>query len=293
MNGEMSSTRQATNKVDLRIGTMKNQKEETKQLFDLLKEYHKLYTALLETQRKILRNIKKFYGEESLYSNLIEKVRKVIQTKECDISESLIKLEQEIKHKEPLNTQIYAPLQDFSSKYYEKLKVYEYYDKKLPKLEETRTKKEVKGKVKPKDIERVERNKKKYKDAVLGAKSFAKNFIDWSNITNLERFKVINPVIKHFVDIEISNFFVIEGNIVELENFGQIFDMQENNFYNDKYFKDELEGSNLELRSYVNTNQSSKKVFNKQDEESVEYLELEDKKVNGSKDGSNINLSGV
>lgn len=254
------------NNTELRIKRMEEQRKINFNLTDNLKRYISACQHLVHLEKQIVDDIDKLYTNDSIFHDLIHNLEKSVKFKSDIIRRETKDLSDMIDKQKGLE-KIYNPLKPVFKMYFQNKEKKEHYEKKLPNLEnQMEGKKKIKGQLTNNETKKLVRNQRKQKNSATEYELVKKQIVLDTNKINLERFELLNPLLKEFINLHASSVTLMQDKIQALGYFENELTNKEDEDYNRKYFLD------VKAESKVNFNRRKTGKTNYSDDGDTSYV---------------------
>lgn len=109
----------------------------------------------------------------------------------------------------------------------------------MPKLRtQTEAKEKLKGTLATKDVEKLNRNERKYQNSIDNYELSSQNVTKETNKINLERFRYFNPIIGEYISSLLSECYLMNEHLHKLDNYENVLKQEETEDFNDRFFLD-------------------------------------------------------
>lgn len=274
--------------TELRIHRMEQQRKINFSLQEHLRSYIKAYEHLTHIENKIVEDLQKLYTNDSSYSHLVYDLSKALKFKANIIKRETKDLRDQLEKKKRIET-IFNPLKPLITQYFKNMDKKQHYQKKLPGLEsKMEGKKKINGKLSNGETKKLVRNQRKLKNSTTEFQITQTEIAKETNLINLERFDQLNPLLKEFINIQMSTSFLMQDKLAPLQNYEQELREKERPEFNDKYFL------NVRQESRVNMNRKLNKNYDDNDEGYVKQnIQNNYYYVNGQQQGQREEVDDV
>lgn len=244
---------------ELRILKTEDQRINTLNLLGNIKQYTQVLDQLASIEMKIINDISKLYHNDSVYGNMIYSLSNALNFK-ADLIKRESKALKDSLEKNKGIADMYNPLKPLIKHYFKSIDENQHYIQKLPKvIDQMEGKKKIKGELTQKETEKIIRNKRKFENAQTDLKVVHESIFDETNKLNLERFDKLNPIIKEFINSEVSLVFLMSEKFAPIDNFDAVLSTKESELFNHKYFMDVKSATKSEIqKSGFNQREGSK-----------------------------------
>lgn len=247
----------ASDEIHNRILRIEDQQRQSGELLVILDRYANTLTELNNIEQQLASRLKLWYTDYSVYSPLIQKLKEAIDYRATSVTEDTMRLRTAIRNQMHVEDESYKTLKATINNYFNSERMLHHYDDKLPRLNPQRSMPNSDSKVSSKKLERVLRNERKLDNARTDTQTFSSQIINETTRLNLERFDRINPLIKMFISLQLRESLMNQEKFLELENYEQVLDDRESDFFNQRYFEP-IAGSSIR---YVNNGEGVSNIM--------------------------------
>lgn len=242
-------------KTQIRIHRIEEQRKQTWEILDLLEQYAEELTKINKIESNLTNKLQSWYTDSSIYSPAIKKLKVAIDHRIKEYDVDINKIQESIQKQRDIELDIYKPLTAIVTNYFDTARRYNHYNNKLVKLQTTSKKHLDVKKVKNGERERLLRNERKFENAKNDIDVYIREIIENTNELNLQRFERINPLVKSFTNIQVNGALRLQKMFMDIENFEQVFDSNESDVFNEKYF-DYSQTASKTVQNMVSENKS-------------------------------------
>ena len=266
--------------TELRILKMEQQRKLNFNLQEHLQSYIKAYQHLTHIENKIVEDLQKLYTNDSSYSHLVYDLSKALKFKSDIIKRETKDLRDQLEKRKRVEA-IFNPLKPLINQYFKGMDKKEHYEKKLPGLEaKMEGRKKIKGKLSNGETKKLVRNQRKLKNSTTEFQITQDEIAKQTNQINLERFEQLNPLLKEFINIQMSTSFLMQDKLSPLQSYEQELQSKERPAFNDKYFLNVRQESRVNMNRKLNKRDGDDEGYVKQNIQNNYYY------VNGEQQGS-------
>lgn len=227
-----------TNMTELRMLKMEEQRLANISLLSNLSKYANIQAELSILEKKIGEEIFSLYTVDSTYSDLLHKLSKAMTFKADMVKKNTLLMQDCVEKSKKLET-FYDSLKPLFKNYFTSLQVQQHYEKKVPKvISKTEERKRNGIQLTSKETEKLVRNKRKLENSRTDMKVIHECIIAETNLINLDRFDILNPLVKQFITFQMSNIYIMNEKWAGIKTFEQVLEKKESDTFNDKYFLD-------------------------------------------------------
>ena len=236
------------NNTESRIQKMEEQRKINFNLIDNFKRYISACQNMAHFESQIVADIDKLYTNDSMYHDLIHNLQRSVQFKSDIIRRETKNLSNMLDKQKGLE-KIFNPLKPVFNMYFKNKDKKEHYEKKLPNLEsQMEGKKKIKGQLTNSETKKLVRNQRKTKNSATEYELIKKQIVLDTDKVNLERFELLNPLLKEFISVHTSTITLMQDKIQPLEDYEAQLAQKEDQEYNRKFFLDVRAESRVNLK---------------------------------------------
>lgn len=224
--------------TEYRMMKMEDQRLATANLMINLSRYSLTLQQLSTIETDISKDLMKLYTHDSIFSNLIFNLQKVLEFKSDIIKRETKSLKDAVDKNKGL-MDVYKPLKPLFKHYFKSMEQNDHYVKKLPKLIDfLEGRKKMKGELTKRETAKLIRNKRKLENAQTDLKIVQESVIAETNKVNVDRFGPLSKVAKDFINTELSTTYLMTEKFTMLQDFESILATKETENFNNAYFID-------------------------------------------------------
>ena len=223
------------NDIDHRIVKTDTLRRETDEICHLLHDYANTVLRMTNLEQQLATRLKVWYTDYSIYSPIIKKLKEIMDRKAGAYQKEATHILQALE-KQDSDEEVYSSIRASIHNYSESSKRYEHYERKMPKLRSDSEKDRQEHKGNTRSIEKMQRNERKYENAMIDTDVYAQQIIMETNRLNLRRFNKMNPIVRIFFNLQLKEAFKMQEQLIDIENYEQVFNNEESELFNKKFF---------------------------------------------------------
>lgn len=228
---------------------IKSQKKQTSHILGLLEKYAIALESVSAIEAALLSEIKGWYTDFSIFSSFISNLEEAVSYKINIITKDLQLLKKAVKEQQRMEYDFYKPFRTSLYDFIDKEKRLGHYTRKIDRLKQSYYVNMLERALPDKQMEHLARNNRKYEVSKEITDASRNKVLKYTNVININRFNRMNPLVEMFTNIQLASSLRCGDKFMKLENYGQILSNTEGDFFNECYFKHNLNKKKQAVRS--------------------------------------------